>query len=185
MLGSMRFVGMTLPGKQPSPPVRMLQVPERCGSRMKISRPCGSRVCEKSPRRSSSVGSAVEPHAARAAAPAALRASRRRTASCSSLLVEQPGSLTGPAEVEAVGVEVVLRLLDVRRACSPRRVAFQASRRAVPVGAAAVVGAAALADDLDVRAAAAAELGLVGVEQHFDFGDGVEVDGRRNRGRAR
>jgi hypothetical protein len=56
VFGSIRVAGMTLPGKQPGPPAVTLHAPARCGSLMNTSRPLTSRVCEKSPRRSSSVG---------------------------------------------------------------------------------------------------------------------------------
>jgi hypothetical protein len=47
---------MTLLGKQPAPPVVTLHGAELFGSLMKISCPAALRVCEKSPRRSRSVG---------------------------------------------------------------------------------------------------------------------------------
>ena len=49
--------GMMLPAKQPGPPVTALHArPVLRGSRMLISRPCASKVCEKSPCRSSADG---------------------------------------------------------------------------------------------------------------------------------
>ena len=48
---------MTLPSKQPGPPVTALHVrPTLRGSRMLINRPWASKVCEKSPCRSSADG---------------------------------------------------------------------------------------------------------------------------------
>src|SRR4029079_12011124 len=54
--GSIRFEGITLPGKQPGPPVVTLQAPDRLGSCMKMTRPLAPTVCKKSPCRSSAVG---------------------------------------------------------------------------------------------------------------------------------
>jgi hypothetical protein len=54
--GSSRFVGMMLPAKHPGPPVVTLHAPLESGSLINISRPLASKVCEKSPLRSSAVG---------------------------------------------------------------------------------------------------------------------------------
>src|SRR5207237_2824115 len=54
--GSSRLDGITLFVKQPGPPVAALHAPEASGSLMYTRRPFASRVCEKSPRRSSEVG---------------------------------------------------------------------------------------------------------------------------------
>src|SRR4029450_8967090 len=86
------------------------------------------------------------------------------------------GDLQRPADVEAVRVEPVLAL-GRARAVGEEGVRVQALAAAVVIRAAAVVGVAALGDDLDVGTAAASELRAVGVEQHLDLGDGVEVDG--------
>ena len=174
--GSRRLAGMMLPGKQPAPPVVTLQAPRRQRILDEHQPAVGVEGLREIARALERRRHAVEPHLARASAPAAPPSSRRRTASCRRPC-RRPGNLHRSAEVEAGRVDLQLGLGDAGPLVLPRRRVPRVAP-AVPVAAAVIVRAAALADDLDVGAGAVAELRLVGVQQHLHLGDRVEVDRR-------
>ena len=93
--------------------------------------------------------------------------------------VEEEELLAGagdrPAQVGAVGIEAIARLLDPR-AVVEEVIGVERFVAAVVVEIAAIVCAAALADDLDLSAPGAAVLRAIRVQQHPDLGDRVEVD---------
>jgi hypothetical protein len=97
--------------------------------------------------------------------------------------VEETRDLERPAGARAVGVVVVDRRRQVVALVVPRVGVPLVAARVVVAGAGVAV-AAALGDDLDVRAAASAVLGLVAAEHHLHFRDRVQIGGRREAIRA-
>ena len=100
-IGLMRSAGITLPGKQPAPPVLTLHGRFDAGSLMNCNCPWLFRVSEKSPARSLSVGMVSW-----RSVPGSVRGSRSCEKKKNSLsrfrLKVVPGSTTGPPRVQAV-----------------------------------------------------------------------------------
>ena len=90
-------------------------------------------------------------------------------------LIVDARNLHRAAEIESGRVDVERGLRDAGPIVLPRR-GVPGITLAVPVRAAVIVGAPALADDLDVGAARMTELRLVAVQQHLDLRDRIEID---------
>ena len=181
-IGLMRFAGILLSGKQPGPPVLTLHASPcaaRIGSLIQRTWPALLNVCEKSPARSSAVGMVLS-----CSVPGSVRGSRsceKKKNSLSRLWLKSvPGTRTGPPIVHAVlskrygGLRAARGLARVALTPAIPRVGVELFIALVVRRGAVEITRAALGDDGDRRARAAAVLGLEVGRLDLDLRDRIE-----------